>query len=35
MNKEHVYTYVWVGPWFEGKFGIMEASISVVMKKKL
>ena len=34
-EEEHVYTYVWVGPWLQGEFGIMEASISVVTKKKI
>ena len=33
-EEELVYTYVWVGPWLEGKFGIMEASTSIVTKKK-
>ena len=33
-EEELVYTYVCVGPWLEGKFGIMEASTSVVTKKK-
>ena len=31
-EEEHVYTYVWVKPWLEGKFDIMKASISVVRK---
>ena len=33
-EEELVYTYVWVGPWLEGKFGIMEASTSVVTTTK-